>query len=435
MTAVGCLPTAANVTQCTGRDAPVACTAIAAKIAAMHDALRNAFLLDPDLVFLNHGSFGACPRQVFDEYQRWQRELERNPVEFLGRRSAALLRDARAALAGHLGAEADDLVFVTNATQGVNVVAHSLDLRPGDEVLAGDHEYGACDAAWQFVCRQQGAVYRRVEIPLPFDAAGWADRLLAAATPRTRLVFASHVSSTTALVFPVAELCAKARARGLPTLIDGAHAPGQLDLDLAAVGADVYAGNCHKWLCAPKGAAFLHVRPAWQARLDATVVSWGYLAEGGQGGAGGGHTGFDAYTGRTTLERRLQWQGTRDIAAFLAVPAAIAFQRRHDWPALRQRCHAMAMDLQRRVLARNGLAPSGRDAGYGQDFAQMVAIPVAPDSPDAAEALRRTLFERHRIEVPVTRHGDRCFVRVSVQAYNVEADLAALEGALAEVGV
>lgn len=403
----------------------------------MDDTLRDAFLLDPDLVFLNHGSFGACPREVFDDYQRWQRELERNPVEFLGRRSASLLHDARAALAAQLGAHTDDLVFVTNATQGVNIVAQSLDLRPGDEVLAGDHEYGACDAAWQFFCRQRGAVYRRVAVPLPFDAKGWADRLLAAATPRTKMVFASHVASTTALVFPVAELCAKARERGLPTLIDGAHAPGQLDLDLAAVGADFYTGNGHKWLCAPKGAAFLHVRPEQQAQLEATVISWGYLAEGAGGSMeGGGHTGFDAYTGRTTLERRLQWQGTRDIAAFLAVPAAIAFQRRHGWPALRERCHAMAMDLQRRVLARNGLAPIGRDAGYAQDFAQMVAIPVKlPQAPDAAEALRRRLFEQHHIEVPVTRHGERSFVRVSVQAYNEEADLAALEGALAEVGV
>lgn len=398
----------------------------------MHEPLRDAFLLEPGLVFLNHGSFGACPREVFDACQGWQRELERNPVEFLGRRSAALLREARTALAGHLGAEADDLVFVTNATQGVNVVAQSLDLRPGDEVLAGDHEYGACDAAWQHVCRQRGASYRRVAIPLPFDAAGWADRLLAAATPRTRLVFASHVSSTTALVFPVAELCTKARGRGLATLIDGAHAPGQLALDLGAVGADFYTGNCHKWLCAPKGAAFLHARRERQAQLNATVVSWGYLAE----GEGGGHTGFDAYTGRTLLERRLQWQGTRDIAAFLAVPAAIDFQRRHGWPARRERCHAMAMDLQRRVLARNGLAAIGRDAGYAQDFAQMVAIPVRlPPAPEAAEGLRRRLFEQHRIEVPITRHGGQAFVRVSVQAYNEEADLAALEGALAEAGV
>jgi isopenicillin-N epimerase len=391
----------------------------------MRPAMRDAFLLDPETVFLNHGSFGACPAEVFAAYQGWQRELERNPVEFLGRRSAGLLLHARERLAAHLGASAQDLVFVPNATTGVNIVARSLALRPGDEVLATDHEYGACDATWRFVCARAGASYRHVEIPLPFDAEGFAERLLAAATPRTRLIFASHISSTTALTFPVARLCAAARERGIASLIDGAHAPGQIALDLEAMGADYYTGNCHKWLCAPKGAGFLHVRPERQAALDATVVSWGYLAA--ESGAGG-HSGFDAYTGRTLLERRLQWQGTRDIAAFLAVPAAIDFQQRHDWPAWRERCHALACATLHRALARNGLQPASADDAFGQ----MVAIPVRSADP---EGLRRWLYERHRIEVPVTQHGDATFVRVSVQAYNTEADLAALEDALAEAGV
>ena len=384
--------------------------------------MRDAFLLDPDIVFLNHGSFGACPKPVFEAYQRWQLDLERNPVAFLGRRSAALLAAARQRLGAFLGARGEDLVFLPNATHGVNTVARSLNLQPGDEVLATDHEYGACDATWEFVCRQRGASYRRVTVPLPFEAAGWAQRLLDAATPRTRVVFTSHVTSTTALTFPVQALCEAARRRGITTLIDGAHAPGQMALDLAAVGADFYTGNCHKWLCAPKGAAFLHARPERQAELDAGAVSWGYVA------GSGGHTGFDAYTGRTPFERRLQWQGTRDLAAFLAVPAAIEFQQAHDWPAWQRRCHDLACDLQRRVLARNGLAPIAPDAAFGQ----MVPIPVRTGD---AEALRTWLFSRHRIEVPVTQHAGRSFVRVSVQAYNTEADLAALQSALAEAGV
>ncbi|MDP1899782.1 MAG: aminotransferase class V-fold PLP-dependent enzyme [Rubrivivax sp.] len=384
--------------------------------------MRDAFLLAPDLVFLNHGSFGACPREVFDAYQGWQLALERNPVEFLGRRSAGLLADARQRLGQYLGASGQDLVFVANATTGVNIVARSLALQPGDEVLGTDHEYGACDAAWQFACAQRGASYRRVEVPLPFERDTWAPRLLAAATPRTRLIFASHISSTTALVFPVAELCAAARERGIATLVDGAHAPGQVALNLDAIGADFYTGNCHKWLCAPKGAAFLHARPERQAEIDATVVSWGYAA------SGAGHTGFDAYTGRTLFERRLQWQGTRDIAAFLAVPAAIDFQQRHGWPARRAQCHDLACATQRRVLARNGLAPIAPDA----DFAQMVPIPVATAAP---EKLRQWLFEQHRIEVPITQHGGRRFVRLSVQAYNTPAELDALVSALAAAGV
>jgi isopenicillin-N epimerase len=380
--------------------------------------MKDLFLLDPGTVFLNHGSFGACPREVFDAWQRRQREMERNPVQFLGRRSAALLAEARAALACFVGAAAADLVFVPNATTGVNTVARSLDLRPGDEILSTDHEYGACDATWQQLCQASGARIVRVAVPLPFERESFVERLLQAATPRTRIVFASHISSTTALVFPVAELCRAARARGLPTLIDGAHAPGQIDLDLDAIGADFYTGNAHKWLCAPKGAAFLHARPEHHERLHATVTSWGY-AEGT-----GGHGGFDAYLGRSVLERRLQWQGTRDLSAFLAVPAAIEFQRRHDWPAMRRRCHAMAVALMHRVAARHGLPPIGRD----DDFAQMVPLPVPHQD---AGSLRERLFEQHRIEVPVTQHGGRTFVRVSVQGYNSEADLQALEDALA----
>jgi isopenicillin-N epimerase len=384
--------------------------------------MREAFLLDPGTVFLNHGSFGACPREVFAAYQHWQLELERNPVEFLGRRSAELLSRARTDLGAYLGTPGEDLVFVPNATTGVNIVARSLALQPGDEVLTTDHEYGACDAAWRFVCEQQGATYRRVAVPLPFDRHQWAPRLLAASTPRTRLIFASHITSTTALIFPVAELCHGARQRGIATLIDGAHAPGQIALDLGAVGADFYTGNCHKWLCAPKGAAFLHARPERQAELDATVVSWGYVA------AGAGHTGFDAYTGRTLFERRLQWQGTRDIAAFLAVPAAIAFQQRKDWPSLRERCHTQALETMHRVLARNGLTAVAPDA----DQAQMVTIPVRATD---AEGLRRHLFDDHRIEVPITQHAGHTFVRLSVQVYNTQAELDALDEALAAAGV
>ncbi len=381
--------------------------------------MRAHFLLDPDLVFLNHGSFGACPREVLAAQRRWQDEMERNPVAFLGRRSAALLREAREALGGFVGAQADDLVFVPNATTAVNIVARSLDLRPGDEVLATDHEYGACDATWQRLCAAAGAVYRRVPVPLPFERARFADTLLAEAGPRTRLLFTSHVTSTTALVFPVAELCAAARERGLPTLVDGAHAPGQVHLDLAALGADFYAANLHKWVCAPKGAGFLHARPAHHARLHATVTSWGY-AEGS-----GGHAGFDAYLGRSTLERRLQWQGTRDITPWLAVPAALDFHRRHLAPA-RAAGHAMGAALLQRVAARQGLAP----IAPADDHALMFPLPVAWPPADA-EGLRRLLFETHGIEVPVTTHAGRCFVRVSVAGYTTEAELQALEAALA----
>jgi isopenicillin-N epimerase len=379
--------------------------------------MRDAFLLNPNIVFLNHGSFGACPREVFAVYQHWQLELEHNPVDFLGRRSAALLRQAREKLGAYLGADAEDLVFVPNTTTGVNTVARSLDLKPGDEILGTDHEYGACDATWHFVCGKTGALYRRVEIPLPFEPMQWLSRMLAAITPSTKVIFVSHITSTTALIFPLAELCHAARARGIITLIDGAHAPGHVDLQLNDLGADFYTGNCHKWMCAPKGSAFLHVRPEQQSALHSGVVSWGYVSE------ASGHTGFDAYTGSTLLERRFQWQGTRDLAAYLTMPAAIDFQQRHDWPLWRKRCHALAWDTLQRVVARNGLLPIAPPTAQGQ----MVTIPVRCTD---AEGLRRTLFEQHQIEVPVTQHAGQAFVRLAVQAYNTPADMDALVQAL-----
>lgn len=379
--------------------------------------MKNLFLLDPTRVFLNHGSFGACPAEVFENYQHWQREMERNPVDFLGRRSGTLLGEARAVLAHYLGAQTQDLVFMPNATTGVNTVARSLALQSGDEILSTNHEYGACDATWDWVCQHTGARMVRAEIPLPFCAAEFTERVWAGVTPRTRVLFLSHITSGTALIFPIAELVQRARAAGILTLIDGAHAPGHIPLNLDALGADFYTGNCHKWLCAPKGSAFLHVRREHHARLDAPVISWGYAVDtsGTQGNA--------AYTGSTLLERHMQWQGTRDIAAFLAVPAAIAFQAHHHWPQVQQRCHAMAADVLARVCAHTGLAPICLDA----DFGQMVALPVP--AMDAAQLAQR-LQQEFGIEIPVTTHQGHVFVRISVQAYNTQGDVEALVQAL-----
>lgn len=372
--------------------------------------MRNLFLLDPDLVFLNHGSFGACPAEVLEAQQRWQRRMERNPVAFLGRQSAQLLSESRDALGAAIGARGADLVYIPNSTTGVNIVARSLPLKPGDEVLTTDMEYGACDATWLRVCAESGAHYRRVEIPLPFRSGQILEQLLSAVTPRTRLIYQSHIASATALIFPVAQVCAAARQLGVATFIDGAHAPGQIELAIDAIGADFYVGNCHKWLCAPKGSAFLHARPDSQDRLHATVTSWGYarnLAD---------HAGSEGYLGRTEFERRMQWQGTRDISSWLAVPAAIGFQRRHDWPAVRQRCHEWAGEALAALTRRHGLAAIADD----EDWAQMVAIPVPQQDP---VALRRRLYDESGIEIAVTSHAGQVFVRLSVQGYNTRDDV------------
>ncbi|MDD5564177.1 MAG: aminotransferase class V-fold PLP-dependent enzyme, partial [Thermoanaerobaculaceae bacterium] len=277
--------------------------------------MRNLFLLRPGVVYLNHGSFGACPRPVFERYQAWQRELEAEPVEFLGRRFAELMRDARGALAAFVGAGPDDLVFVPNATTGLNAVARSLRLKPGDEVLATDHEYGALDRTWTFVCEKRAARYVRRPLPLPIRSAEEIiDAVWSGVTGRTRVLFLSHVASTTAIILPVKELIGRARERGILTVIDGAHAPGQIPLDLAALGADFYAGNCHKWMNAPKGSAFLYARAGAQPLLEPLVVSWGWRSD---------------RPGPSRFVDEHEWQGTRDVAAYLAVPAAIEFMREH----------------------------------------------------------------------------------------------------------
>ncbi len=372
--------------------------------------MRHHFLLDPNVVFLNHGSFGACPQVVMDAQQAWRLEMERNPVEFLSRRAVNLLYRARSTLADALGACADDLTFITNATTGVNMVAQSLALEPGDEVLTTDLEYGACDATFARACAQRGAIYRRIPISLPYRQAQLIEQLMAAITPRTRMIFLSQITSTTALILPVAEICAAARARGILTLIDGAHAPGQIAVDLATIGADFYTGNCHKWQCAPKGSAFLHSRPEHHASLDATVISWGYvdgIAE---------HPEAKVFLGSTEFERRMQWQGTRDYSAWLAVEAALQFQADHAWEKVRANCHALARHAHDTLTQRTGLPPIANDT----DWAQMVCIPVPHTD---ALRLRQRLFEESGIEIAVTTHRDQVFVRLSVQGYNTEADI------------
>ncbi len=382
--------------------------------------MKEHFLLDPDTVFLNHGSYGACPRPVFDAWQGWQREMERNPVLFLGRRSAGLLRHARERLATYLGAGVDDLVFVSNATTGVNIVAKSLKLKPGDEVLTTDLEYGACRATLARVCAEAGATLVVVPVPLPLTRAGFVAAMTDAMTARTRLVMMSHITSPTALRLPIEPVLAQARQRGIASLIDGAHAPGQIPLDLTALGADHYTGNCHKWMCAPKGTAFLHARNEHHGGLFAMVTSWGEAAPEGP-------SAWDGFIGQGLFERRMQWQGSRDLTGFLAVPAAIDFLAAHDWAARCADCHTRAMALMHRVSKRTGIASIAADAF----FLQMAPLPVPHQ--DAA-ALRTRLFEEFRIEVPVTQHvngeGGRSFVRVSVQPYTSDEDLAALEAAL-----
>ncbi len=384
----------------------------------MASPLARHFLLDPRVTFLNHGSYGACPRPVFATYRRWQRRLEAQPVAFMDpHHLAARFADVRRSLASEVGADPDDLVWVTNATAGLNAVARSLDLKPGDEVLTTDHEYAALEKTWAFVAARTGAIVRRVEVPLPLvSEEAFTDAVLAGVTARTRVLFLSHVTSPTALVFPLAKVIAAARERGVLTVIDGAHGPGLVPLDLDALGADFYVGNCHKWLMAPKGAGFLHARRDRQFLLAPAVISHGWTEAGGSPGPFGQSAFLDAFG----------FQGTRDPAAWLAVPAALRFRDDHDWASVAKQCRNLASETARVIQGITGIPPLA-----ASDFCapQMMAIPIPERDP---VALHDWLLRVHGIEVPVIRWRGRTIVRLSVQGYNDAGDTGRLVAALRE---
>jgi isopenicillin-N epimerase len=378
------------------------------------DNLEQHFLLDPNIIFLNHGSFGACPLPVFTAYQQWQRKLEDQPVLFLGREYPHYDHQARQVLADYFHTVADNLVFIPNATYGVNILARSLKLGAGDIVLTTDHEYGACDYTWEYICQTSGAIYRRQPIPLPvYTNPQIVDTLWQAVTPQTKVIYLSHITSPTALCMPVQEICTLARLQGILTVIDGAHAPGQLDLDLPALGADFYTGNCHKWLLSPKGAAFLYSRPEVQQLIEPFVVSWGYHA-----------------TPETTSGSRFidlfQWSGTRDPAAALSVPAALEFMHLHHWDNVRDKCHHLLHQAVDRICMLVDIPPL-----YPLDSSFYIQMGIAPLPPEVnLPQLKSRLYDQFRIEVPLISWNDHKFIRISIQGYNQPADIECLLGAL-----
>jgi isopenicillin-N epimerase len=379
-----------------------------------HLALRDEFLLDPNVVFLNHGSFGACPRPVFERYQAWQRELERQPVEFLGRRHAQLLAEARGGLADYLGVGHDDVVYVSNVTTALNIVARSLPLEPGDEVLTTNHEYGALERTWTFVSehRQTRVVAQKLPVPIG-DPQEVVEAVWAGVTARTRVLFLSHITSPTAVTLPIEPLIARARAAGIWTVVDGAHAPGQVELDLGALGVDFYGGNLHKWVSAPKGAGFLYVRPELQHLIEPAVISWGWRPND---------------PGPSAFVDQLERQATHDPAAYLSVPAAIQFQAEHDWARVRQECHELVRLARQLMTDLTGIQPLLEDDPRW--FAQMAVLPL-PACDNAA--LKQRLYDEYRIEIPHTRWGEVACLRVSVQGYNTRSDIERLIAAVAEL--
>lgn len=374
---------------------------------------KSLFLLDPDVVFLNHGSFGATPRPVFDTYQQWQHQLELQPVHFITKQLSGHLATARQAMGDYINSHPDNLVLVPNATYAANIVANSLQLGAGDEVITTDHAYGACDNAWQFHSQKKGFTLIRQPISFPITSDEQIiEELWQAVTPRTKVLFLSHITSSTAQRFPIKAICQRAKEAGILTVIDGAHAPGQIPLDMDDLQADFYLGNVHKWLCGPKGVAFLYTRPGIQHLIQPLVIGWGW---------GENRT----LTFGSDYLDYLQFLGTDDLAGYLSVPSAIEFQAQNDWPTVQKSCHKLLTEGVERVVNLTGIPSCYIDDSY---YHQMAIIPLPPiaDLP----AFKDQLYDQYRIEIPCIQWQDHQFIRISIQAYNTPRDIDILLQAL-----
>ena len=376
---------------------------------------QDQFLLNPAITFLNFGSFGATPKPIFENYQHWQRVLEAEPVQFIAFDGFNYLAESRAALAKYIGcADQDDLVYVTNPSFAINLIAKNFPLKAGDEILTTDIEYGACDRTWNFYCEKAGATYRRQKINLPItNKEKFIADFFEGVTANTKAIFISQITSSTGLIFPVKEVCEIAKSKGLITIVDGAHVPGHIPFNLGEIQADFYTGACHKWMMAPKGCSFLYAHKSVQHLCDPLIVSWGYKA------LKPSHSPYLDYH---------QMIGTRDFSAFLTVPTCIKFMAENDWITVRTACHEMVLANAERfydLLESKPISPL-----TSEWIGQMISIPIKTKEP---EILQRTLFTEYNIEIPIMRQENDVYMRYSINAFNTMENLDTLYNALSEL--
>lgn len=376
--------------------------------------MKDLFLFNQNITFLNHGSFGACPTPIFDDYRKWQLKLEQNPVQFITKEGPKQLALSRAALAQYINCHMDDLVYMTSPSTAMNTVIRSISLKEGDEVLTTDQEYGPMDRTWEYYCKQSGATYKRQSIPLPlttkedFLTAFWSGL-----TSKTKVVFLSHITSQTALIFPIKEICIKAKELGIKTIIDGAHVPGHIPLDILDIDPDIYTGACHKWMLTPKGNSFLYVKREIQESIDPLIISWGYKS------TTPSHSKFLDYH---------EFCGTRDFSAFLTTPVAINFLKEYNWENEKEKCRSL-LKYYYPIIAKqlNSITLAPLDDSF---LGQMSSIPIKTNKPTL---LKETLFDNYKIEIPIITVPEGTYLRVSFQAYNDEKEIEILLDALKDI--
>lgn len=376
--------------------------------------MKSEFYLNPTITFLNHGSFGSCPKPIFEEYQRFQLELENDPVFFVQNKLKGYLKIARESLSAYVGCKAQDVFFTPNPTFAVNVIMRSLKLQAGDEILTTNHEYGAMDRTWNFYCKKSGAKYIRQEISLPIMSKEQIlEEFWKGYTSKTKVIFLNQISSATALIFPVKEICDKAKELGLITIVDGAHVPGHIDLDIQELKPDYYTGTLHKWMLAPKGSSFLYVKEKLQNDLDPLVVSWGYEP---------------VVKGETQFLDYHELQGTNDFSAYLCTPKVIEFLEVNNWKQKSKECKQIVIDNYQRfcnLLKTKPICPINAEF-----LGQMASVLVKTKQP---LELKNLLYNKYQIQIPVMPLNDEIYIRYSINAYNSQEDLDILYKAIQDI--
>jgi isopenicillin-N epimerase len=355
--------------------------------------MKDLYLLDPEITFLNHGSYGACPKPVLEEYQRWQRQLERQPVEFLASDVYDYLKVARDSLGKFVGCSGDDLVYVTNPTTAVNTIIRSFDFGPGDEILITDQEYGALIRAWNQYADKRGFKLIEHVTQLPMTThEDFVNQLWSSVNEKTKVIYISQITSATGVILPAEEICRRAKAEGIMTIIDGAHVPAHIPLNISEMDPDVYVGACHKWLSAPKGSSFLYVKNSLQKDVNSLIISWG--------------SEVDPSPSPFIFEN--QYQGTWDPSAYLTVPTAIEFQTNNDWESVKKRCRNLTRNTRDRIydiIDTEPICPNTEEW-----LGQMAVVEI--DINNALD-LKLRFMEKYKIEMPVYQWKDKMLFRTS----------------------
>tara|TARA_B100001173_G_scaffold24423_1_gene19345 strand:- start:1051 stop:2226 length:1176 start_codon:yes stop_codon:yes gene_type:complete len=384
-------------------------------------ALKSKFLLDPEITFLNHGSYGACPKPVFKVYQQYQKDLETHPVKFMQEDVYSLLKQSRESLSQYINCDKDDIIYVSNPTHAVGTIIHNISINPGDEILSTNLEYGSCDRMWTYDAEQKGYKYIQADITLPIeDKETFLNEFWSFANEQTKYIFISQITSSTGMILPASEIVIEAKKRGIKTIIDGAHVPAHIALDIKELDPDYFTGALHKWLCCPKGISFLYVKKEHQEGIQPMVKSWGWGEE------------YEKFKSSTQLHSSsrfinvFQWQGTMDMSAFFTVPDAIKFQKEHDWNSVRSRCFNMIVEARNRIAEITKLPKICPDSWLGH--MATILFPI-----DDTIAFKKSLYNDYQIEMPVMSHKEHTAFRISIQGYNSEDDIDHLVNSLEEL--